>query len=40
LIEPVFLTNPDEAKFASDPAGQQRIAVGLASGQKTYFNGS
>ncbi len=37
LIEPLFLTNPDEAKFASDPAGQQRIAAGLASGLKDYF---
>ena len=37
LVEPLFLTNPDEAKFASDPAGQQRIAVGLAAGLKSYF---
>jgi len=40
LIEPLFLTNPDEAKFASDPAGQQRIAAGLASGLKVYFSGA
>jgi len=37
LVEPLFLTNPDEAKFASDPAGQQRIAAGLAAGLNTYF---
>ncbi len=40
LIEPLFLTNPDEAKYASDPAGQQRIAVGIATGLKAYFAGS
>lgn len=40
LIEPLFLTNPNEAKFANDPAGQQRIAVGLASGLRSYFSGA
>jgi hypothetical protein len=40
LIEPLFLTNPDEAKFANDPAGQERIAAGLASGLESYFSGT
>jgi N-acetylmuramoyl-L-alanine amidase len=38
LIEPLFLTNPDEAKFASDPAGQQRIAAGIVAGLESYFS--
>lgn len=32
LVEPLFLTNPAEARMASDPAGQQVIAVALEAG--------
>lgn len=32
LVEPLFLTNPAEARLASDPAGQQEIAAALESG--------
>ena len=37
LVEPLFLTNPDEAKYAVDPVGQQRIAVALKSGLEAYL---
>jgi N-acetylmuramoyl-L-alanine amidase len=32
LVEPLFLTNPTEARVAEDPAGQQIIAVALEAG--------
>jgi len=32
LVEPLFLTNPAEARVASDPTGQQVIAVALEAG--------
>ena len=32
LAEPLFLTNPREARLASDPAGQQQIATALEGG--------
>jgi len=38
LVEPLFLTNPNEARFAADPAGQQRIAVGLNAGLERYLS--
>jgi len=38
LVEPLFLTNPNEARFAADPAGQQRIAVGLKAGLERYLS--
>jgi N-acetylmuramoyl-L-alanine amidase len=37
LVEPLFLTNPDEARYATNPAGQQRIAVALKMGLKAYL---
>ncbi|HKW58801.1 MAG TPA: N-acetylmuramoyl-L-alanine amidase [Candidatus Dormibacteraeota bacterium] len=40
LVEPMFLTNPDEARFAADPVGQQRIALALKNGLEAYFSGS
>ena len=40
LVEPMFLTNPAEARVASDPAGQQRIAVALRAGLAKYFSGA
>lgn len=39
LVEPLFLTNSAEATLASDPAGQQRIAVALRAGLQNYFRG-
>jgi N-acetylmuramoyl-L-alanine amidase len=39
LVEPLFLTNPAEARYAADPAGQQRIAVGLRDGLEAYLTG-
>jgi N-acetylmuramoyl-L-alanine amidase len=39
LIEPLFLTNPAEAKVASDPAGQQKIAVALEAGLVKFLAG-
>jgi len=32
LVEPLFLTNPAEARVASDPSGQQLIATALEAG--------
>jgi N-acetylmuramoyl-L-alanine amidase len=32
LVEPLFLTNPAEARLASDPSGQQVIAAALEAG--------
>ena len=32
LVEPLFLTNPAEARVASDPSGQQVIAAALEAG--------
>lgn len=32
LVEPLFLTNPKEARLAGDPAGQQLIAAALEAG--------
>lgn len=40
LVEPLFLTNPTEARFAADPAGQDRIASALRTGLQQYFAGS
>jgi N-acetylmuramoyl-L-alanine amidase len=39
LVEPLFLTNPNEARVAADPAGQQRIAEALRSGVEKYLSG-
>lgn len=40
LVEPLFLTNAAEARLASDPAGQQRMAVALRTGLLKYFSGA
>ena len=32
LVEPLFLSNPTEAKLAADPAGQRQIALALEVG--------
>ncbi|HET7419059.1 MAG TPA: N-acetylmuramoyl-L-alanine amidase [Candidatus Dormibacteraeota bacterium] len=39
LVEPLFLTNVSDAKFAADPAGQQRIATALRNGVEKYLAG-
>ena len=39
LVEPLFLTNPTEARYAADPAGQARLALALKSGLDAYFGG-
>jgi N-acetylmuramoyl-L-alanine amidase len=40
LVEPLFLSNAAEARLASDPAGQQRMAVALRTGLQKYFRGA
>jgi N-acetylmuramoyl-L-alanine amidase len=40
LIEPMFLTNPAEARLAADPAGQQRVASAMRAGLQKYFSGA
>jgi N-acetylmuramoyl-L-alanine amidase len=40
LVEPLFLTNESEARIASSPAGQQRIASALKTGLEKYLGGS
>ena len=40
LIEPMFLTNPAEARLAADPAGQQRVASVMRAGLQKYFSGA
>lgn len=40
LVEPLFITNPTEAAIASDPAGQQRIAVAMEAGLVKFFSGA
>jgi N-acetylmuramoyl-L-alanine amidase len=37
LVEPLFLTNPTEARVAGDPAGQQVIAAALDAGLEKYL---
>jgi N-acetylmuramoyl-L-alanine amidase len=37
LAEPLFLTNPREARLAGDPAGQQQIAAALEAGLVKYL---
>jgi N-acetylmuramoyl-L-alanine amidase len=39
LVEPLFLTNATEARLASDPAGQQKIADALEAGLVKYLTG-
>lgn len=40
LVEPLFITDPNQARIAADPAGQRRIAQALASGIQRYLAGS
>lgn len=40
LVEPLFLSNTAEARLASDPAGQQRMAMALRTGLEKYFSGA
>lgn len=40
LVEPLFLTNPSEARVASSAEGQQRMAVALKDGLEKYLGGS
>ncbi len=40
LVEPLFLTNPTEARLAADPTGQQQIAAALAAGLAKYLAGA
>jgi N-acetylmuramoyl-L-alanine amidase len=40
LVEPLFLTNPTEARLAGDPSGQQQIAAALAAGLAKYLAGA
>ncbi len=40
LVEPLFLTHPQEARFAGDAAGQEHIAAALEVGLQKYFSGS
>jgi N-acetylmuramoyl-L-alanine amidase len=39
LVEPLFLTNAVEARFAASPAGQEKIASALKKGLESYFGG-
>jgi N-acetylmuramoyl-L-alanine amidase len=40
LVEPLFITHPQEARIAADPAGQQQMAVALEAGLQRYFSGA
>jgi N-acetylmuramoyl-L-alanine amidase len=40
LVEPLFLTNPAEARLVSDEAGQQKIATALESGLVKFLTTS
>jgi N-acetylmuramoyl-L-alanine amidase len=38
LVEPLFVTNPSEARIASDPAGQDKIAQALEAGLQKFLS--
>jgi N-acetylmuramoyl-L-alanine amidase len=38
LVEPLFLTNPTEARLAADPSGQQVIAAALEAGLVKFLS--
>jgi N-acetylmuramoyl-L-alanine amidase len=38
LVEPLFVTNPSEARIASDPTGQDKIAQALEAGIQKFFS--
>jgi N-acetylmuramoyl-L-alanine amidase len=40
LVEPLFISDPNEAQVASDPSGQQRISKALESGLVKYLRGT
>jgi N-acetylmuramoyl-L-alanine amidase len=40
LVEPLFLSNPNDAQQAADPAIQQRIAQAIATGIRAYVSGA
>ena len=40
LVEPLFLTNPAEARTAADPSGQQLIAAALEAGLMKFLTGT
>jgi N-acetylmuramoyl-L-alanine amidase len=40
LVEPLFITHPQEARLAADPAGQDRMAAALEAGLQKYFSGA
>ncbi len=39
LVEPLFLTNPGEARYAASVTGQDTIASALRTGVERYFSG-
>lgn len=39
VVEPLFLTNPEEAAVAASPAGQQAIAAGFQQGVALFLGG-
>lgn len=39
LVEPLFLTNPGEARYAASVTGQDTIASALRTGVESYFSG-
>jgi N-acetylmuramoyl-L-alanine amidase len=40
LVEPLFLTNITDAKYAAEASGQQRIAAALHQGVTKFFSGA
>jgi len=40
LVEPLFLTAPEEAALAASPDGQRRVAAALAAGIESYLGDS
>lgn len=40
LVEPLFVTDPNDAAVLSDPSGQQKIAKALETGLQKYLSGS
>ena len=40
LVEPLFLTNPSDARTAIDPAGQEKIAESLHQGITKFLSGA
>lgn len=38
VVEPCFITNPDEAKLVADPHGIQTLAAAIVEGVRRYFS--